>query len=106
MDGIPEINKNQSVEERVGAVGAPPPPTEVKIRTMKSDVAALAASGGGFPKFQNIKVSGLSLEKGIDSPEAVHRNSAIITILITIIALVVLGTLGYFAYRILRGGTI
>jgi len=103
MDGIPEITKSP---ERESSMAVLPPPTEVKIRTMKSDVAALAASGGGLPRFQSVKVAGLSIEKGIDSPEAVHKNNAIVAIVITAIALVVLGTLGYFAYRILSGGTI
>jgi len=104
MDDVPQINTGQPIEEHAVVAGAPPPPTEVKIRTMKSDIAGLAASGGGMPHFENIKVSGLSLEKGIDTPEAVHKNNAIIAILITIIAVAVLGTLAYFAYRILTGG--
>ncbi len=103
MEGIPEINRTPEHETATTVL---PPPTEVKIRTMKSDVAGLAASGGVLPRFQNIKVSGLSLEKGIDTPEAVHKNSAIIAVLITVIAVVVLGTLVYLGYRILTGGSI
>ena len=101
MDGIPQIDTNQPVEKQTSVL---PPPTEVKIRTMKSDAAGLAASGGGMPHFENVKVSGLSLEKGIDTPDALHKNNAIVAILITVIAVVVLGTLAYFAYRILTGG--
>ena len=35
---------------------APPPPQEVKVRTLKSDLASIAASGGGLPKYQNVKI--------------------------------------------------
>jgi nitrate reductase NapE component len=41
----------------------PPPPTEVKIRTMRSDIESMMRSGGGAPSFQNVAVSGLSLER-------------------------------------------
>ena len=41
----------------------PPPPAEVKIRTMRSDIESMMRSGGGAPSFQNVAVSGLSLER-------------------------------------------
>ncbi|HVN26598.1 MAG TPA: hypothetical protein VMT99_03035 [Candidatus Paceibacterota bacterium] len=87
-------------------VGAPPPPSEVKIRTMKSDLAGLAASGGGMPKFESVKVTGLSIEKGVDTPEAVHRSNAVTIVIVTIVAAVILGILGYVAYRIATTGKI
>jgi hypothetical protein len=105
-EGIPDINRNPQQPDERSAMSAPPPPTEVKIRTMKSDIAGLAASGGGLPRFQNIKVSGLSLEKGIDTPEAVHRNNALLTVVITIVAFILLGIIGYFGYRIYTGAGI
>ena len=40
----------------------PPPPLEVKIRTMRSDIDSMMKSGGGSPSFQNVAVSGLSME--------------------------------------------
>jgi hypothetical protein len=40
----------------------PPPPLEVKIRTMRSDIDSMMKSGGGAPSFQNVAVTGLSLE--------------------------------------------
>jgi hypothetical protein len=46
----------------------PPPPSEVKIRTMRSDIESMMQSGGGAPSFQNISVSGLSLEKEFKAP--------------------------------------
>ena len=45
----------------------PPPPAEVKIRTMRSDIASMTRSGGGAPSFENVAVSGLSLERGTSS---------------------------------------
>jgi hypothetical protein len=49
----------------------PPPPAEVKIRTMRSDIASMTRSGGGAPSFQNVAVSGLSLEReGHQAPVA------------------------------------
>ena len=50
----------------------PPPPAEVKIRTMRSDIASMMRSGGGSPSFQSVSVSGLSMERGY-RPEAAVR---------------------------------
>jgi hypothetical protein len=46
-----------------------PPPSEVNIRTMRSDLASMRASGGGMPQFRKVAVSGLSLEKGYRTPD-------------------------------------
>lgn len=106
MDGIPEINRNQPRQDDA-VVNVTPPPTEVKIRTMRSDVASMHESGGGLPKFQNVKVSGLALEKApAENPTAAHKSSALTAVIITIIALAVLGILIYFGYRILKGGAV
>lgn len=50
----------------------PPPPSEVKIRTMRSDIEAMMRSGGGSPVFQNVPVSGLTMEKEYKPPAAFH----------------------------------
>ena len=102
MDQIPHTNQSATSE---AITTAPPPPTEVKIRTMKSDLEGLAASGGGLPKFENVRVAGLSLEKGPDAVQAAHRSNAVFVIIVTIIALGILAALGYFGYKILTGGT-
>jgi hypothetical protein len=45
-------------------ISAPPAAAaEVKIRTMRSDIDSMTRSGGGAPSFQNVAVSGLSLQK-------------------------------------------
>jgi hypothetical protein len=36
---------------------APPPAEEVKVRTLKSDLASIAASGGGLPQYQNVPIA-------------------------------------------------
>jgi hypothetical protein len=50
-------------------LGVPPPPAEVKVRTMKSDLESMAKSGGGLPQFQNVLVAGLQIER--EAPGAV-----------------------------------
>ncbi len=49
--------------------GVPPPPAEVKVRTMRSDLQSMAKSGGGLPQFQNVSVAGLQVER--EAPGAV-----------------------------------
>ncbi|HVM76798.1 MAG TPA: hypothetical protein VMU07_01460 [Candidatus Paceibacterota bacterium] len=104
MDGLPEINRNPSGSASAeSTIGAPPPPTEVKIRTMKADVQGLAASGGGLPRFESVKVSGLSMETKMSITDA-KKNNAIMAVVITLIALIILAVLGYFGYKIVTGG--
>lgn len=86
MDEVPNTNFPGEMPS------APPPPPEVKVRTMRSDLESMAESGGGSPKFQTVKVAGLAVAQGK------KKNAAIIA-LVTIAALAVLGLLGYFAYQ-------
>jgi hypothetical protein len=78
---------------------APPPPPEVKIRTMHSDLTALAASGGNLPKFENVKVTGLSAQK--ESASSVARTeskSNLLLIVVLVIIVAVLAIVGWLAY--------
>jgi flagellar basal body-associated protein FliL len=43
--------------------GAPPPPQEVKVRTMHSDLESMAKSGGGLPRFENVAITGVTVEQ-------------------------------------------
>ncbi len=61
---------------------APPPPQEVKVRTLKSDLASIAASGGGLPKYQNVKIA--------ETPAEKSRNFASLTTTIIVVVLVVI----------------
>jgi hypothetical protein len=51
------------MEDKTVINTAPPPPSEVKVRTMRSDLESMRLSGGGMPTFQNVIVSGLTVEK-------------------------------------------
>jgi hypothetical protein len=96
------------------APSAPPPPSEVKVRTMKSDMASMAKSGGGLPRFENVKVTGLSTQrKGIqgigipvtdqNAPPKKSRNGALIAFAV-IAALAGLGVFGYIGYQTFFAG--
>ena len=78
---------------------APPPPSEVKIRTMRSDVESMAQSGGGLPQFHNVKISGLSVSQ---EPTATVARTAsknnLLAIMMAIVALLAFVVLGWLAY--------
>ena len=84
---------------------APPPPPEVKVRTMRSDLESMAASGGGLPRFENVPVSGLSLEKatvgGKRDESSAKSHLATYMVIIAALAIVIGGI--YIAYRIFFG---
>ena len=87
MDGLE--NRPQAVG---GAPSAPPPPQEVKVRTMASDLASMAASGGGLPQFQNVKMSTTPAQK---VPAEPGKNNNLLVVIVVAIAVVVLVALGY-----------
>ena len=78
---------------------APPPPPEVKVRTMHSDIESMAKSGGGMPRYQNVQISGLSIEKAQGSARTgAKKKSALTTAIAVLISLaIVIGGI-YFAY--------
>lgn len=51
------MDQTSNNDERIANVNVPPPPAEVMVRTMASDIASIAESGGGPPKPRHIKVS-------------------------------------------------
>jgi len=82
---------------------APPPPTEVKIRTMKSDIAMMAASGGGLPRFENVHVAGLSAqheskEQAATSAVRAGSKNNLLLIVILIVVLAAVAIVGWFVY--------
>lgn len=78
---------------------APPPPTEVKIRTMKGDIAMLAASGGGSPHFANVPIVGLSAQKQSSSGAArTESKNNLLLIVLLIVAVVILAIIGWFVH--------
>jgi hypothetical protein len=74
---------------------APPPPQEVKVRTLKSDLASIAASGGGLARYQNVKIAKTPAEK------AKNRTGLIITIAIIILFAIIVAIAVYFANQLL-----
>jgi hypothetical protein len=56
------------MEDKTVITTAPPPPSEIKVRTMRSDIDSMMKSGGGAPSYQNVAVSGLSLEEKFKPP--------------------------------------
>lgn len=104
---MPELGNNSFSQSPFFAkrpmATAPPSPSEVKVRTMRTDLDAMAKSGGGLPRFQNMKVAGLSMERQatLDIAEAGGK-SHVVMILGATCAVVVLGAVGYFAYQAFR----
>jgi hypothetical protein len=97
--------------------GAPPPPPEVKVRTMHSDLESMARSGGGAPQFENVAVAGLAAQQNQAAVSVTNATtpgqpqsaavaggapakSIIGAILVAVVAIVALAVVGYFAYTI------
>ena len=68
---------------------APPPPTEVKVRTLRSDLASIAASGGGLPHYANVKIAATQAGK--------PRNfKGLIMAIAIIVLLAIIGGIGFY----------
>ncbi len=96
---------------------APPPPTELKIRTMRSDLESMEKTGGGSPQFQSIAVPKLSIGNGGGNPNAQFTAPAPaevssasgagrkgLVIALIIIAVLAVGILAYSAYLVFMNG--
>lgn len=72
---------------------APPPTEEVKVRTLKSDLASIAASGGGLPQYQNVPIA---------TAEEKKRNIAgiLTTIAIIVLFAIVVAIAVYFVNQL------
>ena len=68
---------------------APPPPQEVKVRTLRSDLASIAESGGGLPKYQNVKIA----EAQAGKPRNI---TGLITTIVIVILLVVIVAIAFY----------
>jgi flagellar basal body-associated protein FliL len=81
---------------------------EVKVRTMKSDLASLAATGGGgVPQFNRVNVAGLSISKAKEEGIAglKKKNKIIPVLLVVLIALAVLVAVWWLGRSIFSGGS-
>lgn len=94
---------------------APPPPPEVKVRTMRSDIDEMGKNGGSLPHFHVVTVKGLTPTKARMVETAVPlaasggtttgTNKAAVAAVV-IIAIAAIALLVYLAYRTLFAGTI
>lgn len=74
---------------------------EMKVRTMRSDLASLAATGGGMPRFNKVNVEGLSISRTAASAVGSKKGGKpILIFLIVCIALALLGAIGWLGYGI------
>jgi hypothetical protein len=73
---------------------APPPPQEVKVRTLKSDLESVAASGGGLPRYANVHIS----RTEADQPKS--KNGFMIAIAVIILLAIIIGIAVYFVNQL------
>ncbi len=67
------MDQTNNNSEYISGANIPPPPAEVGVRTMASDLASIAERGGGSPKARMIRISLKSQEgaKAVSVPRAV-----------------------------------
>ncbi|MDO8664042.1 MAG: hypothetical protein Q7K44_00600 [Candidatus Liptonbacteria bacterium] len=68
------MDQTNNNSEYISGANVPPPPAEVWVRTMASDLASIAERGGGSPKPRLIRISSRSQEatKAAAIPHAAH----------------------------------
>ena len=85
----------------------PSPTAEVKVRTMRSDLASLSATGGGMPQFSKVNVEGLSISKTTTGDAGSEKKGKpILVFLIVLAALAVLAAVGWLGYNIFFNGSV
>ncbi len=91
-DGLVNKNSNNEAFQSTDVLStAPPPPSEVKVRTMRSDIDSMAKSGGGMPSYTNVKIAGAPAARA-------PRQGHLIGILVTLIILAIVAAAGWFVY--------
>lgn len=82
----------------------PPPPTEVSIRTLDSDVRTMALSGGNFPQAEKVSVAHTTRYNAMGQPTNYEPKSSALVVIVWIFAIVIfLGALAYFIYPFIWG---
>ncbi|TSC82637.1 MAG: hypothetical protein G01um101420_160 [Parcubacteria group bacterium Gr01-1014_20] len=92
-------------QDRGGVNYVPPPPNDVSIRTMESDIRSMALSGGSFVRPDQVPMSQKNQEKTqIPSPSSDYtqgpsgKKSKGFLPLVVLVLIMLLGALGYFLY--------
>jgi len=75
---------------------APPPPQEVKVRTLKSDLASVAASGGGSPRYANVKI-----EQKSGPAKKMNWSGIFMTLAIIVLVVIIGGIAFYFVNQLI-----
>lgn len=77
----------------------PPPPTEVSVRTMESDVRTMALSGGNFPSAEKVSVAHTTKFNAMgQSLDAKPKSSGLMVLIWILAVLLFFGALVYFLY--------
>jgi hypothetical protein len=92
-------NNNPAASESFTNI--PAPTAEVKVRTMRSDLMSLAATGGGMPRFNKVNVEGLSISRmAADGAGPKKSSKPILVFLIVCVACAVLAAVGWLGYSL------
>jgi hypothetical protein len=91
---------DETTNNTISETTAPPPPAEVKVRTMRSDIASMAQSGGGLPQFQSVKVEGLTGKEA--TPTVPGKKNMLMIVLIVVVGVIALTVVAYFAYTLFK----
>ncbi|MDP2598670.1 MAG: hypothetical protein Q8P49_02480 [Candidatus Liptonbacteria bacterium] len=85
------------------APSVPPPPPEVRVRTMKSDIESMMRGGGGQPQFRNVAAPMISgTEEGVSTGnDQNEKPKSAWTVVIIVIAVGLLAAISYLAYQLL-----
>lgn len=77
-----------------------PPPPEVKVRTLRTDLESMAKGGGALPQFEAVRAPNLPYAaKGV-AGRVEEKKSNIGTIVVALIALALLGAIVYLGYQL------
>lgn len=75
----------------------PPPPPEVKIRTLRSDLESMAQSGGSSPQFRSVAVPGVS---AASEAAGEKKTKDILTAVLAVIAVGLVAAVGFLVYQL------
>ena len=104
-----EIGNNYTTGEEISHsesfANIPAPTAEVKVRTMRSDLASLSTTGGGMPQFSKVNIEGLSISKAnigtaVNITKPKKNNKSVAFFLIILVAVAVLIAIAWLGFNI------